>query len=204
MEGIKATDIKDFQAEVFCITGKVDGWSRGELWGQITARDGEYTERITRETTVCVYGSNAGEKLGKARERGIRLMGQTEFLKLLAATPVVGEWKGMRSIIRDTNWRSMEIVEMIRGQEQTTESVSEDLKPETMKLETTESVSSSEAVTSPLTSEPKAVTSTSAFSWRELVSGIAAILIILVKGLAVVCGLSICVCLWLVGIPARP
>ena len=224
---IKATDIKDFQAEVFCITGSIPHWSRSDLFTQIEVRDGEYVDRMTKSVTVLVYGYRTGSKIDKAIQYGTKLMEWREFLTLLAMTPVVDTEKAkcIQSIYDGTPRKYLggaHVVQpmeerMIWGHDNKNQSVSDeglavsdDLKPETLNLEPLEPVSSSEAitpseaVTSPLTSEPKAVTPTSDFSWRELVSGIAAVFIILVKGLAVVCGLAICVCLWLVGIPAKP
>lgn len=200
---IKAADIKDFQAEVFCITGSIPHWSRGDLFTQIEVRDGEYVDRMTKSVTVLVYGYRTGAKIDKAMQYGTKLMEWREFLTLLAMTPVVDTEKAkyIQSIYDGTPRKYLGGAHVVQPMEERmiwrhdneNQSVSDDVKPETVKLETTEPVSSSEAVTP-----------TSAFSWRELVSGIAAVLIILVKGLAVVCGLSICVCLWLVGIPARP
>lgn len=220
MEGIKATDIKDFQAETFCITGSIPHWSRGDLFTQIEVRDGEYVDRMTKSVTVLVYGYRTGSKIDKAMQYGTKLMEWSEFLTLLAMTPIVDTEKAkhIQSIYDGTPRKYLGGAHVVQPMEERmiwrhdneNQSVSEDLKPETVKLEPTESVSSSEAitpseaVTSPLTSEPKAVTPTSAFSWRELVSGIAAVFIILMKGVSVICGLAICVCLWLIGIPARP
>lgn len=86
---IKSTDIKDFQAEVFCITGVLPGLPRGDAWEHIAARDGEFTERITRRTTVCVIGERAGAKADQAEARGIRLMEWYEFVQLLQRVPLV-------------------------------------------------------------------------------------------------------------------
>jgi len=230
---IKATDIKDFQAEVFCITGSIPHWSRGDLFTQIEVRDGEYVDRMTRNVTVLVYGYRTGAKIDKALQYGTKLMEWREFLTLLAMTPIVDTEKAkyIGDLSQGTPRKYLggaHVVQpmeerMIWGREErrvkSEESgedenpsvigerlaVSEDLKPETTDpVSSSEAITPSEAVTSSLTSEPKAVTPMSTFSWKELISGIAAVLILLVKGLTVICGLAICVCLWLVGIPAKP
>ena len=225
---IKATDIKDFQAEVFCITGSIPHWSRGDLFTQIEVRDGEYVDRMTRNVTVLVYGYRTGAKIDKALQYGTKLMEWREFLTLLAMTPIVDTEKAkyIQSLSDGTPRKYLGGAHVVQPMDKETPSsspsmgrddnenpsvigerlsVSEDLKPETTDpVSSSEAITPSEAVTSPLTSEPKAVTPMSTFSWKELISGIAAVLILLVKGLTVICGLAICVCLWLVGIPAKP
>ena len=222
---IKATDIKDFQAEVFCITGSIPHWSRGDLFTQIEVRDGEYVDRMTKSVTVLVYGYRTGAKIDKALQYGTKLMEWREFLTLLAMTPIVDTEKAkyIGDLSQGTPRKYLggaHVVQPMDKREQTLSnsplkgedvvsgerlSVREDVKPETTDpVSSSEAITPSEAVTSPLTSEPKAVTPMSTFSWKELISGIAAVLILLVKGLTVICGLAICVCLWLVGIPAKP
>ena len=196
MEGIKATDIKDFQREVFCITGVISGMSRGDAWAHIEARDGEWTENVTKATTVCVVGGRPGSKMLKAEERGIPLMSEYEFRRLLAMTPLVDESMHLRPLyapkaIGGYHASGHPLAGTTKSRtdgatEQRTDGVTEQRTDPTMNHE-------------PLTQNHKPH-----IRWVDIFRHVAAVFIILARGLAVVCGLSVCVCLWLVGIPVKP
>ena len=219
---IKATDIKDFQSEVFCITGSIPHWSRGDLFTQIEVRDGEYVDRMTKSVTVLVYGYRTGAKIDKAIQYGTKLMEWHEFLTLLAMTPIVDTEKAkyIQSIYDGTPRKYLGGAHVVQPMDKKTH-------PQPLLQEETHPLDPSPAregsmhqedvsqmvngqssdgkcetistVTTPLTHRE------GKWGWvSEFISGIAAILIILVKGVSVICGLAICVCLWLVGISARP
>lgn len=87
---IKHTDIKDFQREVFCVTGIYEKNTREVLLHRIESRDGEYTQRINKSTTVVVLGFGPGKRtLEKAEKYNIPFMDQAEFELLLQSTPII-------------------------------------------------------------------------------------------------------------------
>lgn len=221
MEGIKATDIKDFQSEVFCITGSIPHWSRGDLFTQIEVRDGEYVDRMTKSVTVLVYGYRTGSKIDKAIQYGTKLMEWSEFLTLLAMTPVVDTEKAkhIQSIYDGTPRKYLGGAHVVQPMDKKThpldpsparegsmhqEDVSKVQEVQEVCKVSHETIST---VTTPLTHREGLgvglflTHSEGKWGW---VSGIAAVFIILMKGVSVICGLAICVCLWLIGIPARP
>lgn len=96
MRVIKHVDIKDFQREVFCVTGVYEKNTRDILLRRIESRDGEYTPRINKSTTVVVLGFGPGKRtIEKAEKYNIPFMDQTEFELLLRETPIIdhdAEW----------------------------------------------------------------------------------------------------------------
>jgi len=196
---IKATDIKDFQAEVFCITGSIPHWSRGDLFTQIEVRDGEYVDRMTKSVTVLVYGYRTGAKIDKALQYGTKLMEWREFLTLLAMTPIVDTEKAkhIQSLSDGTPRKYLGGAHVVQPMDKETHPQPLPASEGSMHQEPANDNGQWSMVNGQCQKD----------KWRwvsELVSGIAAVLILLVKGLTVVCGLAICVCLWLVGIPAKP
>ena len=211
MEGIKATDIKDFQSEVFCITGSIPHWSRGDLFTQIEVRDGEYVDRMTKSVTVLVYGYRTGAKIDKAMQYGTKLMEWSEFLTLLAMTPIVDTEKAkhIQSIYDGTPRKYLGGAHVVQPMDKKTHPQPLPVSEGSMHQEDVNQMVNGQSsdgkcetistVTTPLTHRE------GKWGWvSELVSGIAAVFIILMKGLTVVCGLAVCVCLWLVGISVKP
>ena len=94
---IKESDITDFVAENFCLTGKMQR-GRKVLHRMIERRDGSYEERVNKWVTVLVVGEDAGNKLDDAQRRNLRLLPDTEFIKLLARVPEV---EGIESLSPD-------------------------------------------------------------------------------------------------------
>ena len=65
------------------ITGRLDSMSRADMQKQVKKYGGKPTSSISKSTDLLVAGSDAGSKLDKAKEWGIRILNETEFLNLL-------------------------------------------------------------------------------------------------------------------------
>lgn len=74
---------KTLEGEVFVFTGSLSGMSRSEAEAEVKKRGAKATRSVTKSTTVVVAGENAGSKLTKAEELGLRIIGEHEFQKLL-------------------------------------------------------------------------------------------------------------------------
>ena len=74
-----------FAGESVVLTGTLSSMKRGEAQKQIEALGGVCQSSVTSKTTLVVAGESAGSKLEKARALGIRVIGEEEFAKILAA-----------------------------------------------------------------------------------------------------------------------
>ena len=73
----------DFQGKQVVLTGRLATLTREEANQLITRRGGRVTASVSKNTAFVVAGEDAGGKLLKARQLGILVMDETEFLRLL-------------------------------------------------------------------------------------------------------------------------
>ena len=69
--------------QTFVLTGTMAAMSRDEAKEKIKALGGEVSESVSKKTSFVVLGENAGSKLAKARELGVKVLGEEEFLKII-------------------------------------------------------------------------------------------------------------------------
>jgi DNA ligase (NAD+) len=73
-----------FAGQVWVITGSFEKFSpRSLAAAEIAKRGGRVAESVSARTTHLLAGANAGSKLAKARELGIKIISEGDFLKLL-------------------------------------------------------------------------------------------------------------------------
>lgn len=77
--------IKDnlFKGKTVVLTGSLTSLTRDEAGEKITSLGGKVSSSVSRKTDLVIYGENAGSKLLKAKELGIRLIDESELLKML-------------------------------------------------------------------------------------------------------------------------
>ncbi|NBB94259.1 MAG: NAD-dependent DNA ligase LigA [Planctomycetes bacterium] len=69
------------------VTGTLQHFSRKEAEAAIAAAGGRATSSVSKNTDVVVAGEGAGSKVGKARELGVEVIGEAEFLARLGGGP---------------------------------------------------------------------------------------------------------------------
>ena len=78
---------KPLAGQVFVITGTLSGLSRDEARELLEAKGAEVGSSVTRKTTALIAGESPGSKLDRARELGVRIIGEKEFLELAGRRP---------------------------------------------------------------------------------------------------------------------
>ena len=72
-----------FRGMTFVLTGTLPTYTRDEAAALIEARGGRTSGSVSKKTSIVLAGENAGSKLTKAQELGIRVIGEDEFRAML-------------------------------------------------------------------------------------------------------------------------
>ncbi len=67
----------------FVFTGGLDSMTRKEAQNEVRRRGGDPNSSVSSETDYLVTGENPGSKLDKAKELGVNIIKEEEFLKLI-------------------------------------------------------------------------------------------------------------------------
>ncbi|ATB27848.1 NAD-dependent DNA ligase LigA [Melittangium boletus] len=72
-----------FAGQTVVLTGGMSGMSREQAKEEIERRGGKVSGSVSRKTDLVVAGEDAGSKLKKAQELGVRILDEQGFLQLL-------------------------------------------------------------------------------------------------------------------------
>jgi len=73
-----------FDGMTVVVTGTLSSLSRSEAEEKIRENGGKAAGSVSKKTSLVVAGENAGSKLQKAADLGVRVIGEEEFLKMLS------------------------------------------------------------------------------------------------------------------------
>jgi DNA ligase (NAD+) len=80
-----------FEGKIFVVTGTMARFSRAEIEDLIRRLGGKTSSSVSRKTDYVVAGENPGSKLDKARELGIEILSEEEFLVSSGQPAVVSD-----------------------------------------------------------------------------------------------------------------
>jgi len=64
-------------------TGALEKFSRDEAEAMVDARGGRASGSVSKKTDYVIAGPGAGSKLAKAKELGVEVISEDEFLKMI-------------------------------------------------------------------------------------------------------------------------
>jgi DNA ligase (NAD+) len=72
-----------FVGKTVVLTGSLGSLSRDQAKAEVERRGGKVSGSVSRKTDLVVAGEESGSKLAKARELGVRVVEEAEFLRML-------------------------------------------------------------------------------------------------------------------------
>ena len=72
-----------FEGMTFVLTGTLPTLSRAQAQEMIRKNGGKATGSVSKKTSIVLVGESAGSKLDKARELGVRIIDEAQFLQMI-------------------------------------------------------------------------------------------------------------------------
>jgi DNA ligase (NAD+) len=85
-EAVPAADTT-FAGKTFVVTGTLSRYTRTEIKELIESLGGRASESVSKKTDYVIAGENAGSKLTKAQQLGIRILSEDDFAAMLPKQP---------------------------------------------------------------------------------------------------------------------
>ena len=74
---------KKLENLTFVLTGELENFTRDAVKDIIRKEGGSVSGSVSRKTNYVLVGENPGSKFGKAKELGVKIIGEEEFKKLI-------------------------------------------------------------------------------------------------------------------------
>ena len=78
-----------FSGKTFVLTGTLENLKRSGAKEKIEALGGKVSGSVSKKTDYVLAGSEAGSKLEKAQELGIKVISEEEFLNMLSSGELI-------------------------------------------------------------------------------------------------------------------
>ena len=89
-----------FEGKVFVLTGTLQSLSREEAVSKIREVGGIVSSSVSKNTAFLLAGESAGSKFDKAKELGIAILNEKQFLEMLKESPESSEELSQQSSIK--------------------------------------------------------------------------------------------------------
>jgi len=76
--------LEKLKNKTFVLTGTLENYTRDNAKSLIENAGGKATNTVSKKTNFLISGSNSGSKLEKAKKLNIKILNETEFIKLFS------------------------------------------------------------------------------------------------------------------------
>lgn len=83
MSGKLKVKSEKLNGKTFVLTGELKGFTRDEAKDIIRKAGGDVSSSVSKNTDYVVAGENPGSKYDKAKELGVKIIGEEEFRKMI-------------------------------------------------------------------------------------------------------------------------
>jgi DNA ligase (NAD+) len=80
----------EWQGKSVVLTGRLDTMPRGDAEALLKRAGANVTSSVSRKTSVVIVGEDAGSKADKAREYGVTIIDEAEFLRRIGREAPAG------------------------------------------------------------------------------------------------------------------
>lgn len=84
LEIVSGKEVQKLSGKTFVLTGTLKTMSRDEAKEKIRTLGGDVSSSVSTKTDYVVVGEEAGSKLDKAEELGVKILSEEEFLKIIS------------------------------------------------------------------------------------------------------------------------
>ena len=83
IEEVEENADKRFEGKIFVLTGKLEEFTRDEAQDIIEKFGGKVSGSVSKKTTYVLVGEEAGSKLTKAQDLGVKIISEQEFIEII-------------------------------------------------------------------------------------------------------------------------